>query len=167
MSILEQFNKQHVARVARIEERARLHQQSKQAIKHDKIEPPAAVEIKENVLNEWAERQVEIHPEPISPVHSYPSIERIQRAVCAHYDISMMDILSARRTVNLVRPRQVAFHLCRRLTPRSYPEIGRRFGGRDHTTVMFGDKKITRLVSEDADLKAVVDALIKKLGGEA
>ena len=63
-------------------------------------------------------------------------IEDIQRVVARQYNVSRSDLLSSRRTANVVRPRQVAMYLAKTLTLRSLPEIGRRFGGRDHTTVL-------------------------------
>lgn len=95
-----------------------------------------------------------------------PRIEHIQRIVCEHYKITRTDLLSQRRTAHIVWPRQIAVHLCRRLTMRSYPEIGRRFGGRDHTTVLHAFNKIGRLAGEDAELRATLDELIERLGGE-
>ena len=72
-------------------------------------------------------------------------IEDIQRAVARHYNVSRADMLSSRRTANVVRPRQIAMYLAKTLTLRSLPEIGRRFGGRDHTTVLHAVRKIENL----------------------
>ena len=69
-------------------------------------------------------------------------IEDIQRVVARQYNVSRADLLSSRRTANVVRPRQVAMYLAKILTLRSLPEIGRRFGGRDHTTVLHAVRKI-------------------------
>src|SRR3546814_12581730 len=74
------------------------------------------------------------------------TIDDIQRRVAEHYRLKPADMVSARRAREVARPRQVAMYLAKRLTPRSLPEIGRRFGGRDHTTVM-QDRKSTRLNS--------------------
>jgi chromosomal replication initiator protein len=63
-------------------------------------------------------------------------IEDIQRIVARHYNVSKTELLSNRRTRTIVKPRQVAMYLSKVMTPRSLPEIGRRFGGRDHTTVL-------------------------------
>ncbi len=78
-------------------------------------------------------------------------IEDIQRIVARHYNVSRGDLLSSRRTANVVRPRQVAMYLAKTLTLRSLPEIGRRFGGRDHTTVLHAVRKIENLVGNDTD----------------
>ena len=72
-------------------------------------------------------------------------------------------MVSARRARAVARPRQIAMYLAKRLTPRSLPEIGRRFGGRDHTTVIHAVKQIERLRGEDADLDADVRTLIRQL----
>jgi chromosomal replication initiator protein len=90
-------------------------------------------------------------------------IEDIQRLVASHYSVSRQDILSSRRTATVVRPRQVAMFLSKALTLRSLPEIGRRFGGRDHTTVMHAVRKIDDLLSNDASLAAEVDHLKRML----
>lgn len=80
------------------------------------------------------------------------TIEDIQRAVCAHYRIDRTEMSSQRRVRSLARPRQVAMYLAKELTPRSFPEIGRRFGGRDHSTVIHAVRTIETLRQQDADL---------------
>ncbi len=80
------------------------------------------------------------------------TIEDIQRAVCTHYRIDKTEMASQRRTRCVARPRQVAMYLAKELTPRSFPEIGRRFGGRDHSTVIHAVKTIEALRIGDADL---------------
>ncbi len=90
-------------------------------------------------------------------------IEDIQKLVSAHYNVSRADILSARRTANVVRPRQIAMYLSKILTPRSLPEIGRRFGGRDHTTVLHAVRKIEALAITDRGLAEVIELLKKML----
>ena len=72
-------------------------------------------------------------------------IEDIQRIVARHYNVSKTELLSNRRTRTIVKPRQVAMYLSKVMTPRSLPEIGRRFGGRDHTTVLHAVRKIEDL----------------------
>lgn len=91
---------------------------------------------------------------PIAPVHTRVTIQEIQRAVADYYSMPRSEMLSARRTWNIVRPRQIAMYLAKRLTLRSLPEIGRRFGGRDHTTVLHAIRKIERLRLADASLDA-------------
>jgi chromosomal replication initiator protein len=86
-------------------------------------------------------------------------IEDIQRVVSRHYNVSKADLLSARRTRTIVRPRQIAMYLAKVLTPRSLPEIGRRFGGRDHTTVLHAVRKIEDLISGDKALAEEIELL--------
>ena len=90
-------------------------------------------------------------------------IEDIQKLVATHYNVSRADILSSRRTANVVRPRQVAMYLSKMLTPRSLPEIGRRFGGRDHTTVLHAVRKIEGLTGTDRSLLDEVELLKRML----
>ncbi|EYS90911.1 chromosomal replication initiator protein dnaA [Bartonella bacilliformis str. Heidi Mejia] len=92
-------------------------------------------------------------------------IEEIQRTVARHYNVSKQDLLSNRRTRTIVKPRQVAMYLAKVLTPRSLPEIGRRFGGRDHTTVLHAVRKIEDLVCDDQTLAKELE-LLKRLIGE-
>ncbi|RBP00793.1 chromosomal replication initiator protein [Roseiarcus fermentans] len=90
-------------------------------------------------------------------------IEDIQKLVATHYSVSRADILSSRRTAVVVKPRQVAMFLAKTLTMRSLPEIGRRFGGRDHTTVLHAVRKIEALTQSDGSLKEEVDLLKRML----
>lgn len=89
-------------------------------------------------------------------------IEDIQKLVAVHFNISRADLLSARRTAQVVKPRQVAMFLAKVLTLRSLPEIGRRFGGRDHTTVLHAVRKIEKTVTLDQSLGEEVE-LLKRL----
>lgn len=74
------------------------------------------------------------------------TIEEIQRKVAEHYNIRISDMAGSTRLRTIARPRQIAMYLCKQLTPKSLPEIGRRFGGRDHTTIMHGVRKIEELM---------------------
>ena len=89
-------------------------------------------------------------------------IEDIQKVVAKHYNVSKNDLLSNRRTRVIVRPRQISMYLSKTLTPRSLPEIGRRFGGRDHTTVLHAVRKIEQLLTEDHKLAQEIE-LLKRL----
>ena len=79
-------------------------------------------------------------------------IEDIQKLVASHFNVSRADILSSRRTAAMVHPRQIAMYLSKLLTPHSLPEIGRRFGSRDHTTVLHAIRKIQGLTTADGTL---------------
>jgi chromosomal replication initiator protein len=93
------------------------------------------------------------------------TIDEIQRAVVEHYGLKLTDMSSARRARAVARPRQVAMYLCKQLTTRSLPEIGRKFGGRDHTTVMHAIRQIERLKEEDPQLAADLELLRRRLKG--
>jgi chromosomal replication initiator protein len=90
-------------------------------------------------------------------------IEDIQKLVASHYSVTRADILSSRRTAIVVKPRQVAMYLAKALTLRSLPEIGRRFGGRDHTTVLHAVRKIEGLCSADSALREELELLKRML----
>jgi chromosomal replication initiator protein len=91
------------------------------------------------------------------------TIEEIQKKVTQHYNIKMSDMFSARRSRVVARPRQIAMYLSKKLTPRSLPEIGRKFGGRDHTTVMHAVRRIEELCQSDSAIQDDVQALIQLL----
>ncbi len=113
------------------------------------------------VTMEMAEREVRDLIRPQEPKRV--KIEEIQRIVARQYNVSRADLLSSRRTANVVRPRQVAMYLAKTLTLRSLPEIGRRFGGRDHTTVLHAVRKIEGLVGNDAMLADEIEVLKRQL----
>ena len=113
------------------------------------------------VTLEMAEREVRDLIRPQEPKRV--KIEDIQRVVARHYNVSRADLLSSRRTANVVRPRQVAMYLAKTLTLRSLPEIGRRFGGRDHTTVLHAVRKIEGLVGNDMALAEEIELLKRQL----
>jgi len=91
------------------------------------------------------------------------TIEEIQRKVAEHFNIKIAEMQSARRARAVARPRQVAMYLAKQLTSRSLPEIGRKFGGRDHTTVMHAVRKVEELRSTDASFSEDVDLLRRML----
>lgn len=93
------------------------------------------------------------------------TIDEIQRKVAEHYNIRLPDMHSARRARNVARPRQVAMYLAKQLTSRSLPEIGRKFGGRDHTTVMHAVRKVEELMRDDAQIAQDVEICRRALTG--
>jgi chromosomal replication initiator protein len=113
------------------------------------------------VTLEMAEREIRDLIRPQEPKRI--KIEEIQRIVARQYNVSRADLLSSRRTANVVRPRQVAMYLAKLLTLRSLPEIGRRFGGRDHTTVLHAVRKIENLVNTDSSLAEEIEILKRQL----
>ncbi|MDD9706738.1 MAG: chromosomal replication initiator protein DnaA [Paracoccaceae bacterium] len=91
------------------------------------------------------------------------TIEEIQRRVSEHYNIRLSDMIGPKRVRSYARPRQVAMYLCKQLTSRSLPEIGRRFGGRDHTTVMHGVRRIEELRVQDGQIAEDIEMLRRTL----
>jgi chromosomal replication initiator protein len=91
------------------------------------------------------------------------TIDEIQRRVAEHYNLRVTDMSSARRARAVARPRQVAMYLAKQLTARSLPEIGKKFGNRDHTTVMHACSRITELMEKDGGFAEDVDLLKKML----
>ncbi|MEG3125607.1 chromosomal replication initiator protein DnaA [Sphingomonas sp. GB1N7] len=93
------------------------------------------------------------------------TIDEIQKAVSAHFELKTIDLVSARRAVVVARPRQIAMYLAKRLTTRSLPEIGRKFGGRDHSTVIHAVRRIEELRDTDREIDGAVRMLLRELEG--
>ncbi len=93
------------------------------------------------------------------------TVEEIQRTVAEHFNVRVSDMTSSRRTRSVVRPRQVAMYLSKQLTDRSLPEIGRKYGGRDHTTIMHAVRRVEALMEEDDSLAEDVRLLRGMLEG--
>ncbi|MGB7242951.1 MAG: chromosomal replication initiator protein DnaA [Sulfitobacter sp.] len=91
------------------------------------------------------------------------TVEEIQRKVSDHYNIRLSDMIGPKRLRSYARPRQVAMYLCKKMTSRSLPEIGRRFGGRDHTTVMHGVRRIEELKQQDGQIAEDLELLRRSL----
>lgn len=145
---------------ARITASRRVERQEPAAVK---VEAPPIVPTsspkKTKEIKEPAPRSAEPYPE-IVILHS---ISKIIRAVAWFYNISPVDIISARREAKIVRPRQIAAYFAKALTPYSLPEIGRRIGGRDHTTILHSCRRIASLRAVDPQLDADITALEAKL----
>lgn len=99
--------------------------------------------------------------EPLPPI--YPTMAAIQARVCDHFHINPIAMASAVRERRWSRPRQLAMYLCRELTPRSLPQIGRAFGNRDHTTVIHACRQIERLKATDPAIAAAVEEITAEL----
>ena len=91
------------------------------------------------------------------------TIDQIQKKVAEHFNVKISDMHSARRSRTIARPRQIAMFLAKNLTTRSLPEIGRKFGGRDHTTVIHAIKKVKELVKNDSSLSEDIEILTRSL----
>ena len=103
-----------------------------------------------DAVTEWVKRQKAINTELRSAiqesVHGRPTVRAILGATARHFNVSTMDLVSARRTAIIVYPRQIVYYLCKTLTLRSLPDIGSQLGGRDHTTILHGVRKIGHLI---------------------
>lgn len=115
---------------------------------------PMTVELAEHVLKD-------VFPQSGSPPEV--TITRIQQAVSEYFRVSVEELVSPRRSQAVVYPRQVAMYLSRELTDASLPQIGKEFGGRDHTTVIHAKEKITRLIREDRSVYNLVQELTARI----
>ena len=91
------------------------------------------------------------------------TIERISKMVASHFKLTIEEIKSKNNSRQIAVPRQVAMYLCKRLTKHSFPEIGREFGGKHHTTVMHSVEKIDLVIKDDRNFHRVVSELIDNL----
>lgn len=91
------------------------------------------------------------------------TIETIQKVVADHYNISLSDIKSKKRSKQFIVPRQIAIYLARELTEYSFPDLGNEFGGRDHTTAMHSYEKIEELIKTDSSLNSTIESLIREI----
>ena len=113
-------------------------------------------DLTENLLR--IKEQIEDHKN--RKVTTDDEIKNIIKSVAKYHDIKVSDIKSKRRTRDISVPRQIAMFLCREHTKSSLPEIGRQFGGKDHTTVLFAYKKISNLIKENNELKASIQEIL-------
>ncbi len=90
-------------------------------------------------------------------------IEDVLRTISGHFNVTKQDILSSRRHKTIVYPRQIGMYLAKVLTTRSLPEIGRKFGGRDHTTVLHAVRKIEKLIETNPSIKESITTLENSL----
>jgi chromosomal replication initiator protein len=111
------------------------------------------------------EAQTLLHPNLRGGPERRITVDEIQKATADHFGLKQADLLCERRTRSVARPRQIAMYICKQLTTRSYPDIGRRFGGRDHTTVLHAVKKIDQLMAQDEQIARDVEAMLRKLRG--
>ena len=105
----------------------------------------------------------EVLAEFICDVNRNFNIATIMAAVAHHFEIKVSDIKSKKRTRNISVPRQIAMYLCRTKTKLSLPEIGRQFGGKDHTTVIFANKKISENINKNNDLKKIINIIVSDI----
>jgi chromosomal replication initiator protein len=118
---------------------------------HQLTNAPVTLDLAAMVLRDMAQ----------NPDQCRVKIEDILKVIGRHYNVPRADLLSARRARAVVVPRQIGMYLAKKLTPRSLPEIGRRFGGRDHSTVLHAVRKIEDLLRTDDRLAREVALLIR------
>lgn len=134
-----------------------------------KFNQPTYQEVFERARREYPNQPFEtwfgILPDEDHAPDAIISIKQIQRAVVARFpSVSRADICSARRTHEVVKPRQIAMYIAKVLTLKSLPEIGRMFGGRDHTTVLHAFRKMERLIRTHPALAQDIGEIINDLG---
>lgn len=165
MSLVETLHRERKERLARFE-RAAIKPTQIIAVPLPPVPPPAPVFLfaprKYDPLEEYAWR-VEIEGVE-QQEYRQPTLHDIRAIVCMHYGIELAALLSARRTQDLTRPRHVAYYLASKLTLKSLPEIGRHLGGKNHTTVLHGARKIERLLLTDPALRDVIATMKRRLG---
>lgn len=169
---------QRLANAGRIERLARIASRgvpdSPIALHVPKFIEPTPIEVAPAPLDNWAERQKAI-PIPKAPWFfvteelgeiepGRPTIDQIQKACCRHFNLTRTALLAHRRSVDIVFARQVAMYLCKALTLRSLKEIGRRFSGRDHTTILHSERKIKRLIAQNSSVAEDVETIRAELG---
>lgn len=142
LSAIAGMHRDHLARLQRIKVKA-IGYKAIQAAKVD-------IEQVDILEKRWAERQKGNWFSIIEEITPHrPSVARIQDAAIKHFGLTRAEFFSERRTHDVVVPRQIAMYLAKIVTVRSLPEIGRRFGGKDHTTVLHSVQKIGRLIKTD------------------
>ena len=167
MTLVEEMHQQHLARQARLggaslppRPKAKNDDNAKQ-----KDFEKLAVEVAS------LKRQLQIQSEIIGKLITTESDEKprfgeIIECVCEFYEVSRNDVMSSRRTGDLVMPRQIICYLGRNLTGMSFPQMGRKLGGRDHTTALHGANKIHRLMREDPTLADDISVLELRIGAK-
>jgi len=96
-------------------------------------------------------------------LHKEITIENIQKMICEHFNVRLGELKSKRRTRNITLPRQLAMYLCRQYTSTSFPVIGSKFGGRDHSTVIHASKSIEEKIKKDPYIQATIEKLARTL----
>ncbi len=145
MSLVESYHSARQARLVRLG----VHARPKPVVVRW-VEPP--IDPEPYYSSMWFYNLIEFAGKPLTV-----KVDDIQRAVCKHYGISRRDMLSHRRTLNLIVPRHVAVYLAKKMTALSLPQIGRLFGGRDHTTMLHSVRKME---AKDADDDMMLQARI-------
>ena len=156
MSLVETYHAEHKARLLRMGGKpARIAPIELAPVRPHPPLPITPVDPEPYYSSMWFYNLVEFASRPL-----IVRIEDIQRAVCRHYRVSRLDMISGRRTKDIVFPRQIAFYIAHKITMRSTPQIGARFGGKDHTTVLHACRKVQALIDiGDADTIGQIAAI--------
>lgn len=183
MSLVETLHRQHLERGLRFAQAAMRHLESQVPLPKIIKPAPKPKPVSADTFRVWPKKirsryrvdkpyerawcMAMLDYEPSQEVaFDHGRVEEIQRLVCEHYGISMAEIVSKRRLARLTFARHVAVYLCRQLTSKSYPELGRRFGGLDHSTQIHATKRVEKMLKDDENLRASVEMLTLQLGGE-
>lgn len=164
MSLVDAFHAEHLARLARMGGRSSFATTAKPL----REKPSSKPVVSRYAFDPSDERAWMIAIEgliPIEPETFTPSLYVVRRVVCEHFGVALKDFLGPRRDQALSYPRHVACYLASKLTLQSYPEIGRKFGGKDHTTIMHGYRKIAMRMLTDMHTAASVEYLSRQLNG--
>jgi hypothetical protein len=163
MSLVQEWHEARKQRLARFEAKAfRPVVVVNNPVNKEVAEAPPA--IVRDAGDELAWRMV---IEGFNPAASpLPQLYVIRKRVCEHFQVPLADFLGPRRDAPTVLARHVAYYLATKITVQSLPEIGRRFGGKDHTTILHGSRRIARLIETDSGLADAVDTLTKALKGQ-
>jgi hypothetical protein len=134
------------------------------ALDQPTAQPPVEPVITANLVAIWIEKQWEI-PLPVGRrevqpfLPAYPPVDKIQKVVARRFGVTRMDIMSRRKMARLVLPRHVAIYLTKELTPLSLPQIGMRFGGKDHTTILHAVRRMEKIIADDSKIAEIVHEL--------
>lgn len=171
MSLVRDYHEERQARLVRLGARscrgcAELRSEMAEKSRLAEIQATAATRYRRQLENQVAALEDAINgncpvvvDEPDEPVKAPPSLVRIKNAVARKFRVTVLDLESARRTQDVVWPRQIACYLCTNMTAMSLPAIGRSFGKRDHTTVLAARNKLARMISSDSELSSEIEAL--------
>lgn len=163
MSLLMELHEAHKARLIRMQPKVRRVSIPIEVEVEDRLQ--AQVSKMRRQVDALYEQVIDLGGTPGVAMAGNPTVKWICVVVSRHCHVPVADIYSPRRTAPLVRARQIAMYLAKSLTMKSLPEIARRIGDRDHTTVLHGVRKITALREKDADLDALLHDITKEIMG--
>lgn len=165
MSIVEALHAEHKARLARIATKAYRPPSKPVVTAAPRIVRAPVVRAKFDPAEELAWMITIEGFEPALPDKNKP-LRVIMRAVCEHQGVTVDEIASTCKIASLVHARHIFAYLARRLTNRSFPDIGKFLGGRDHSTQVYAIRKVEGMLDKDIQLRASIEMLTEKLGGE-